>query len=325
MPLKPTTPRHPLRDLARRLPLPGRTAQTSLVAVVIATALLFGASLASARGVDNATDDSTIVVIDDRQTEHRFAAPPERIVSLLPSLTEAIWALGGGNRLVGVDRYSNWPEALDGLPRLGGLDDALIEAIARLRPDVVLASLSARSLDRLEALGFDVLRLRSESHADVHRTLVKLGRLLGRPEAADTLWRGIQAQLAEAEARVPASARGRSAYFEINGGPHAAGTSSFIGETMARLGLVNIAPPELGPFPKLNPEFIVRARPWIAIGLDRDMAALPGRPGWRTIPAVHEGRLCGLSNLDYEMLIRPGPRLGDAAALLVDCLAKVGR
>ncbi len=289
-------------------------ARCSLVLRLLLAALITSLSLSTLAKGD------PIVIVDDRQTEHRLSAPPARVVSLLPSLTETVWALGGGDRLVGVDRYSNWPSALDGLPRLGGLDDALIEAIARLRPDVILASVSARSLDRLEALGFRVIRLRSESHADVHRTLDKLAQLLGEPAAASALWARIQAQLAAAEARVPAVVRGRSAYFEIGGGPYAAGTTSFIGETMAKLGLVNIAPAELGPFPKLNPEFVVRARPWLAIGLDRDMDALGDRPGWSAIPAVRARRLCGLSNLDYEMMIRPGPRLGDAADLLVSCL-----
>jgi iron complex transport system substrate-binding protein len=86
---------------------------------------------------------------DDRGTEHRFEASPRRIISLLPSLTESLAVLGGSPRLVGVDRFSNWPAELAALPRLGGLDDTLIEAIATLRPDVVLASTSARSIDRL--------------------------------------------------------------------------------------------------------------------------------------------------------------------------------
>ena len=243
----------------------------------------------------------------------------------MPSLTESIWALGGGDRLVGVDRYSNWPPELESLPRLGGLDDALIEPIARLRPDAILAALSARSLDRLEALGMRVIRLRSESHADVRRSLERLARLLGHPEAATTLWTTIQARIADARARVPESVRGRPAYFEIGGGPYAAGTTSFIGETMAQLGLLNIAPAELGPFPKLNPEFVVRARPWLIIGTDHEIGAIADRPGWRTIPAVQAGRICGFDTRDYDMLVRPGPRLGDAAGLLVDCLVRVAQ
>ena len=91
---------------------------------------------------------ASIQVTDDRGVTLRFAAPPQRIVSMLPSLTESVCALGACSRLVGVDRYSNWPASVEKLPRLGGLDDALIEAIVALRPEVVLASTSAQSLDR---------------------------------------------------------------------------------------------------------------------------------------------------------------------------------
>jgi iron complex transport system substrate-binding protein len=87
--------------------------------------LLASALAASAQG----TTAPPITVRDDRGTEHRFASPPQRIVTMLPSLTESVWALGGGPRLVGVDRFSNWPADLAALPRLGGLDDAQIESI----------------------------------------------------------------------------------------------------------------------------------------------------------------------------------------------------
>lgn len=264
-----------------------------------------------------------IVVRDDRGAEHAFKAPPQRIVTMLPSLTELAWVLGVGPRLVGVDRFSNWPPAIAALPRLGGLEDAQIEAIAALKPDVVLASTSSRAIERLEALGFTVLRLKSESHADVRRTLVSVARLLGTPQEGERVWARLDAEMATAAARVPAALRGRRVYFEIGGGPYAAGTTSFIGETLARLGLANIVPPELGPFPKLNPEYIVRARPDVILGVEREIATLPQRPGWGTLAAVRERRLCGFESAQYDILVRPGPRMGEAAALLADCLARI--
>jgi iron complex transport system substrate-binding protein len=261
------------------------------------------------------------VLRDDRGSEHRFDAPPQRIISLLPSLTESLAVLGGSARLVGVDRYSNWPAELARLPRLGGLDDASIEAIVKLKPDVVLASTSARSLDRLEALGFRVLRLKSETHADVRRTLSVLARLLGTPDAGERVWARLEREIFAAAQRVPRAMRGQRVYFEIGGGPYAAGRSSFIGETLAALGMSNIVPAELGPFPKLNPEFVVRARPDVVMGVVGEQAALLARPGWGAIPALAYKRLCAFDPLRYEMLIRPGPRLGEAAAAMADCLA----
>lgn len=260
---------------------------------------------------------------DDSGREHVLKAPAQRVVSLLPSLTESVCALGHCARLVGVDRYSNWPAEVQQLPQLGGLDDAQIETIVALKPDVVLASTSARALDRLEALGLVVLRLKSERHADVQRSLQLLGHLLGTPERAAPLWAALQQQLQDAARRVPPALRGQAVYFEIGGGPWAAGTSSFIGETLQRMGLANVVPATLGPFPKLNPEFVVRARPAVVMGPAAEQAALRQRPGWASLPALRQGRLCGFAAADYETLIRPGPRLGEAAALLAGCLEKL--
>lgn len=271
----------------------------------------------------SAAPAQTIVIRDDRGSEFRFDRPPQRIVTMLPSLTETAWVLGAGKRLVGVDRFSDWPPEVASLPRLGGLEDAQIEAIAALKPELVLASASSRAMDRLQALGLSVARFRSESHADVRRTLDVVARLLGTPEEGAHAWARIERELADAAARVPPAWHGRRVYFEIYGGPHAAGTSSFIGQTLARLGLTNIAPAELGPFPKLNPEFVVRARPDVIMGAERPQAALPQRPGWGSLDAVRQRRLCNFGPGDYEMLIHPGPRMGEAAARVADCLVRL--
>jgi len=102
---------------------------------------------------------------------------PARIVSLVPSLTESICALGECARLVGTDRYSNWPEPVRTLPKLGGLDDAQVERIAALKPDLVLAAPSARAVERLEGVGLKVIVLHSRSHQDVKRSLQLLATL----------------------------------------------------------------------------------------------------------------------------------------------------
>ena len=109
-------------------------------------------------------------------------------------------------------------------------------------------------------------------------------------------------------------------YFEIGGGPYAAGRQSFIGETLSALGMSNIVPAEMGPFPKLNPEFVVRAQPQIVLAVAREQAGMLARPGWASIPALAQRRLCAFETTRYEMLIRPGPRLGEAAHALADCL-----
>jgi iron complex transport system substrate-binding protein len=286
-------------------------------------AVLRGASLLMLLLAASVAVAQPVVVRDDRGVVHRFAAPPRRIVTMLPSLTETAWILGVGGRLVGVDRYSTWPADVTHLPHLGGLEDAQIEAIAALKPDVILASTASRAMERLDALGFTIVRLKSESHADVRRTLDLVALLLGTPDEGPRAWARIAREIDAAAQRVPAPLRGQRVYFEIGGGPYAAGASSFIGETLARLGMGNIVPSALGPFPKLNPEFVVRARPDLIMGVQREQAALTQRPGWDALAAVREQRLCGFETPHYEMLVHPGPRMGEAAGLLADCLARL--
>lgn len=256
---------------------------------------------------------------DDRGALHRLASPPRRVVSLLPSLTETVCSLGACAKLVGTDRYSNWPAAVLMLPKLGGLEDANVERIVALRPDVVLAAKSARVIDRLESLGLRVVVLESQTHADVKRSVELIARLLGQPARAQQLWAQIEQDTARAAAMVPVALRGQRVYFEVASAPYAAGESSFIGETLAQLGMRNAVPKALGPFPKLNPEFVVRARPDVVMAESRAVEAMRSRPGWQGLAALH-GRSCGFDSGRYETLIRPGPRMGEAALLMAECL-----
>lgn len=260
-------------------------------------------------------------VHDDRGATLVLARSPQRIVTLLPSLTESVCALGACDRLVGTDRFSNAPAQVKSLPKLGGLEDAQVERIVALKPDVVLAAPSARVIGRLESLGLKVLVLDTKTHADVKRSLQQLGQLLEAPAAADAAWLRIQAAIADAAARVPARLRGQRVYFEVDATPYAAGAGSFIGETLTRLGLGNIVTPELGPFPRLNPEFVIKARPDIVIAAQRNLDEMPSRPGWSALDALVRRRSCGFGIEHYELLIRPGPRMGEAAQLLATCLA----
>ena len=262
-----------------------------------------------------------VTITDDRGRSVRFDRAPQRIVSLLPSVTESVCGLGACARLVGTDRYSNWPASVLGLPKLGGLDDLLVERVVALKPDVVFAAKSQRAMDRLEALGLRVVSIDSQTHDDVRRSLGTIAQVLGTPAEADRVWAAIERDVAAAAARVPPAMRGAKVYFEISSAPYAAGAGSFIGDTLARLGLANAVPAELGPFPRLNPEFVVRADPDIVMASQRALTAMPDRPGWDRLDALRRGRTCGFDEAHYEMLIRPGPRLGEAAAAIVDCLA----
>jgi iron complex transport system substrate-binding protein len=256
---------------------------------------------------------------DDRGMTFTFAQAPQRIVSLLPSLTESVCELGRCQRLVGVDRYSNFPAGVQKLPQLGGGLDPNIEMIVALKPDVVLLATSSRAADRLQALGLKVVALEPRSHADVQRVMLKLGQLLEVPDAA-RIWRAVDAGVSAAAQSLPAGVRGTRVYFEVNQGPYAASESSFIGETLTRLGAKNIVPAKLGPFPKLNPEYIVRANPDLIMVGQRSADGLQARPGWQSIRALREQRVCIFPVEEANVLVRPGPRMAEGARLMAKCL-----
>ena len=261
-------------------------------------------------------------VTDDRGTTIKLAQPPQRIISLLPSLTESVCAMDQCHRLVGVDRYSNYPASVQRLPQLGGGMDPNIEAIVALKPDVVLVSSASRATTRLESLGLKVVALETKSHADVRRVLHTLGLLLGVPDdvGADRLWRIIDSSVSAAAQSLSPRAKSARVYFEVSRGPYAAGEQSFIGETLQRLGVRNVVPASLGPFPRLNPEFVVRANPDLIMIGNRSMQAMVPYPGWGSIKAVREQRICVFGPVESDIVVRPGPRMAEAARIMAKCL-----
>ena len=265
-------------------------------------------------------------VFDDLGVPLNLDKPPQRIVSLLPSLTESVCALSQCQRLVGVDEYSNFPVSVRQLPRVGSGLVPSIEAVVALKPDLVLLAGSSRAGQRLQSLGIKVLALEPKTHADLQRVLKTLGDVLGLPPStAVQLWQGIDAQLNTIAASLSPSARGSRVYIEVGRGPYAAGESSFIGQTLARIGVRNIVPAALGPFPQLNPEFVLRADPDLLIVSSRSAEGLVLYPGWASMRAIRAKRLCVLSPEQADIVVRPGPRLAEGARLMAQCLEEHSR
>ncbi len=260
-------------------------------------------------------------VTDDRGQTVVGSQAPQRIVSLLPSLTESVCALGQCQRLVGVDEASNFPAAVRQLPVLGSGLEPSVEAIVRLKPDLVLLAASSRARQRLTSLGIRVLALEPQTHADVARTLQTLGQVLGLPaETALGLTRSAEQALQRTAQDLPAAARRARVYIEVGRGPYAASEASFIGQTLARLGVHNVVPASLGSFPQLNPEFVVRANPDLMLLATRGQLEPTLYPGWARIDAIARQRVCRFSPEEADVLVRPGPRLAQGADIIARCL-----
>ncbi len=244
-----------------------------------------------------------------------------RIVTLTPSLTEAVCALGQCEQLVATDRHSAWPAQVQRLPKVGGLADAHIERIVALRPTLVLLGPRSRAAARLQELGVPVLMLEARNHAAVRRMLFTLGEALGTPAVQVAALVGqMDADMVAAGARLPAGLGGGAVEGGNCSAPHGASNQSFIGETVARLGLVNVVHSDSVPFIKINPELLLRRPPDLMIGARATLAHLAERPGWALLPAVRQQQVCQLDDERMGLLLRPGHRMGEAAQMLVDCL-----
>lgn len=291
---------------------------TQRLATCIAAGLLLACVLPAAA--------QPVQISDARGVQVQLAKPPQRIVSLLPSLTESLCALGGCERLVGVDRYSNWPAHVKTLPVVGGGLDPNIESIVALKPDLVLVSTASRAVARMEALGLKVVALEPRTHEEARTVMQKLGQLLALPPAqgADRVWAGIEADLNKAAASVPDAMRGQRVYFEASRGPYAAGEKSFIGQTLARLQLRNVIDARQGPFPRLNPEYVVKLDPDILMAGERSWkTGVPEYPGWAQMRAVKQGAICAFTPEQSDILVRPGPRMAEGAQIIVQCLQRL--
>lgn len=260
-----------------------------------------------------------ISVTDDRGVSVVFDKPPQRVVSLLPSLTESVCALGKCSTLVGIDRFSNWPKSIQNLPKLGGIGDINIERIVQLKPDVVLLEKASPVIARLNGLGIKTFALDVKSMNDEERALQKLDAVLGSSEST-RVWNQIQQEIMRASKQLSSREKNTSVYFEVNPAPFAAGGASFIGEILSRLDLVNIIPKSLGPFPKINPEFVVQAKPDVILLTESTASDIQKRPGWSSIPAVSNNRICVFTGEQNDVLVRPGPRMGEAALIISQCI-----
>jgi iron complex transport system substrate-binding protein len=260
-----------------------------------------------------------VTVRDDLGRAVRLEAAPQRIVSLVPSHTETVCALGACERLVGRDLHSDHPAAVLALPALGSAFAPDLEALVALRPDLVLVDEYSGAAEALAPLGIAVSAGTPQRLDELFLLLERLGRLLGVDEEADRLAQRLRDELDEVTALVAGRAP-PTVFYELDPSPYSVGPASFIGTLITLAGGENVVPPDLGDFPLVDPEFVVAADPSVIVLADApygvDLAALRARPGWATIAAVREGRVVELDQTQGDVLSRAGPRVGEAVRLL---------
>lgn len=257
-----------------------------------------------------------LTLTDDLGRKVILQAEPRRVVSVLPSTTETLCALGLCERLVGVDDYSDFPASVSKLPKVGGLYNPNIEAMVALKPDLVVVSKYGKLAESLAAAGITVLAVNPETYDEVFSKTLVLGRVMNREAQAKTLVIQMRRDIARIEILTKNAVRKPTAYYEVDPTPYTVGPNSFIGVLLGKAGAVNIIPASLGDFPKISPELVVQQNPQLILGVD--LATARARPGWANIAAVKSGRVTAIvpgSALD-NLLTRPGPRLPLALAAL---------
>lgn len=251
--------------------------------------------------------------------ENQSLPMPKRIVSLMPSQTEMIFALGAADRVVGVSDYCSWPPQVASLPRVGALE-LNFERLAMLKPDLVvdLNGAHARFKPQFERLGIPLRDYRIDRLEDIPSAAVALAHDLGNPEQGRVFVSSWNEQM---NAISPASPS-RRVYIEVwDTPPQAAGGSSFVGELLSRAGGVNAFEHAGTLFPLVDSETVVAFDPELILLVYRnsDPTTIGRRSGWKNVTAIRRN---AIASLDPDLFVRPGPRCIVAIRHLIDVLSQ---
>lgn len=275
------------------------------------------------------TAAAALAITDVLGRQVALAGIPARIVSLAPSLTESLFAIGAGPQVVGVTEFCNYPPEADALPTIGGMTAKTIsvEAIVDLAPDLVLAGTADQEpvVEALEELGIPALVFDPASFEEVYANLEQLGYLTGHTDGASKVVADMRARVEAVTAtvaEVPAEER-PTVFYEVFDEPlMTAGPNTFIGQMIALVGATSIFADASEDYPQVSAEVIVERSPDVIIGPDSHAdkltpALIAARPGWGELAAVQAGRVY---LLDGDTVSRPGPRLADALEDLAQAL-----
>ena len=247
-----------------------------------------------------------------------LAAAATRIVSLAPSLTEDLFAIGAGPRVVGVDAFSDRPARARALPRVGTLNTVNAEAIVALRPDLVVGiTYEAAQLNDVARAGVRTLTLRVDDLAGDFAAIAQLGRETGRASQAQALIAQMRARLAR-DAHRAALRRPLRAFVAIGRDPIVtAGAGSYVDDLLRAANLANVARAAQTPWPEFSAERLLAAQPDLII-VPASATPFTGEP-WARLRAVRAGHIVRVPDDD---LLRPGPRVPDAVEALVTQAAR---
>jgi iron complex transport system substrate-binding protein len=297
-----------------------------MLGAVVGLALLAGACGSDEASSDVTDTPTTPTSVSAETTIASGTSPSEspgdgieqRVVSLSPTHTEIMFAIGAGDQLVAVDEFSDYPAEAQQLPNDLSAFDNNVEAIAAYEPDLVLIGGDFNGLGaQLDELGIGwwdgpaALTI-----DDTYRQIAELGAATGHDSEAEALIASMQTDIDEIVSSMPAASEPLTFFHEIDDTLFSVDSTTFIGELYALLGLENIADRaegDSGGYPQLSAEFIVSADPDFIFLADtkccgQSLETVAARPGWADLSAVQTGNVVGL---DDDIASRWGPRVVD--------------
>jgi cobalamin transport system substrate-binding protein len=307
--------------------IPRLLAATLAVLALVAAAC--GSSGSSKTGAEAKTSASASFPLTVRAANGAVAVPkkPTRIVSLSPTATEMLFAVGAGKQVVAVDDTSNYPR---GVPKtsLSALNPN-IEAIAGYRPDLVVAANDTGGLlDNLKRLSIPtLLEPAAKTLDDSYSQITQLGTATGHRPAAVALAARMREQVADLVKQVPKRAAPLTYYYELDSTLFTVTSDTFIGQVYKLAGLHNIADAtadKAGGYPQLSAEFVVQSNPNLIFLADtkccsQTAATVAARPGWSGLRAVKDGHVV---LLDDDVAQRWGPRVVDYLKIVIDSVKR---
>jgi iron complex transport system substrate-binding protein len=260
-----------------------------------------------------------------------LAGPAQRVVSMAPSNTEILFAVGAGAQVVGRDEFSDYPAEAGDLPKIGGsMGQYNLEQIAALKPDLVLAAQinTPEQVKSLEDLGLTVYYLSNPTTLEeMYKNLEIVAQLTGHVDETTSLVESLKARVAEVDAKIKFAATKPVVFYEVDASsldkPYTAGPGSFIDQLIARAGGTSFATAAkiTDPYPQVGLETVVATNPDIILLGDALYGTTPEsvgqRPGWSGIQAVSSNQIFPF---DDNLVSRPGPRLVDGLEALVKAI-----
>ena len=275
--------------------------------------------LATGCSAQDASEQGAMTITDDANRTIIIEGKVERIISLAPSNTEMLFALGLGERVVGVSKYCNYPAEAADIDKIGTLRELDYEKIIELAPDVILGGglTSEEDIAKMEEIGLSVVVLAASDLDGVFANIELVGKLTGVEKEAERLVTQLRTKLDNLLAKIETVSHKPRVFLEISSSLYTVAPDTFMGAFVDLAGGVNIAADSETSWPQFSAEEIIERDPEVIILADTDIEVtaemVKTRPGWENITAIKND---AVHNINADIITRPGPRMIDGLEVL---------